>query len=101
MEISSDLYYFKKDEWVLWIKRVFEEKVAYPFFKTFETTSEVFEGVLSLFSVSSIPCVDYHQALQEVLLEKLNSEEYRRSDSLQEEVETIRKVLNTLKSLKK
>lgn len=101
IEISSDLYYFKKEEWVLWIKRVFEEKVAYPFFKTFETTSEVFEGVLSLFSISSIPCGEYHQALQEVLLEKLNSEGYGKSESLHQEAETLRKVLGMLKSLKK
>ena len=100
-EVSSDLYYFKKEDWVSWIKRVFEEGVAYPFFKTFEKPSKVFEGVLSLFSMSSIPCGEYHQALQEVLLEKLNSEGYGKSESLHQEAETLRQVLGKLRPLKK
>lgn len=101
MEISSDLAYFEKKDWILWVGRVFEKGVAHPFLKTFKTHSEVFDRIFNLFSVSSIPYRAYHQALQEVLLEKLNSEGYGKSESLNQEVETLRKALEALKSLKK
>ncbi|MDQ5922411.1 MAG: hypothetical protein QG644_119 [Patescibacteria group bacterium] len=101
MEVSSDLAYFEKKDWILWIRRVFEKGVAHPFFKTFKNPSEVLSGIFNLFSISSIPSENYHQALQEVLLEKLNSEGYGKSESLQQEAETLRKALEAFKSLKK
>jgi len=99
MQISSDLFYYKEENWVEWISNVLDKNIGFPFIQKVDDSLKSFSHILSLFSLTGIPCEEYRKALLNVLIKKLNSKEYGVDEKIQKEASTLKEILAKIRQV--
>jgi hypothetical protein len=101
IHVSAELLYYKEQNWMEWIANVLDKNIGFPFLKKVDDSLKSFSHILSLFSLTGIPCEEYRKALLNVLLKKLNSKEYGVDEKIQKEASALKETLVKIRQAKK
>jgi len=98
--VLEPLRTWKKKEWVSWIKGTIDEKKDVLIFPQLSGYKNPLVNIFSAFALEKNDFSGYHEALLEVLLEKLNeknrtSEDRAKEELLREPLQYLKKIFST------
>jgi hypothetical protein len=96
LQIPQELVNWKKVDWIGWIDKHLSTNVAYPTFPKISEHDDPLQNLFSLFAFRKFNFQEYHDALLEILLEKLNG---KKSEENEQQTKRIRASLEVLHKL--